>query len=72
MSQMQTTSAWTSTGVKEEGVATLVGIEDFIEVAMTEKQSAAEPAMRFSTSDLFKPLEKSRVDSLGVPFPVYH
>lgn len=69
VSKMQAASAWTSPGVEKEGLAALVGIEDLVEVAMTEEEPATEPAVGFSTSDPFETLEKSLVDRLRVPFP---
>lgn len=68
---MEATSARAPASVEKEGVATLVAVEDLVEVAVAEEESAAEPAVRLSASDSLEAFEKALVDSLRLPLTIH-
>lgn len=57
MADVHTVAAGTATGVDEEPVAALVGVEDAIKVTVREEETAAQPSMRFVACKTLEAIE---------------
>lgn len=62
MSNVHAAATWTATCVEEKGIATLVSIEDLIEVTVAEEESSSQPAVGLVAGELGEPLQECLVD----------
>jgi hypothetical protein len=62
VAEMQTATARAAASVEEERLASLVSVEDALEVTMAEEQPSAHPPMRLPAGSLLEALEKGIVD----------